>query len=181
MNIAIYGGSFDPPHIGHEEICRKALNSLNIDKLIVVPTFLNPFKKSFHFEPKQRLELLNILFEGDQKITVDDYEILQNKATPSIETVKYLKDRYKPENIYLIIGADNVAKLHLWKDFDVLKRLVTFVVVSRPGYEAKNDIIRFIKLDMDIPVSSTDLRDELKVEYIPKKILNKVKEIWNKE
>ncbi|MEA3352794.1 MAG: nicotinate (nicotinamide) nucleotide adenylyltransferase [Campylobacterota bacterium] len=181
MNIAIYGGSFDPPHIGHEAICYKVFDVLDIDKLIVVPTYLNPFKKSYHLMPKQRLELLSILFEDDENILVDDFEIKQNKATPSIETVSYLKSIYKPDNIYLIMGADNLEKLHLWKDFEKLKQLVTFVVITRQGYEVKNDIIRFISIDMDISVSSTSLREELRSEFIPKKILNKVKEIWNKE
>ncbi len=181
MNIALFGGSFDPPHIGHEQIVYSVLEKINLDKLIVVPTFLNPFKIKSHFSPNDRLLLIKDLFKDEKKVEVSDFEILQNKATPSIQTVDYLKKKYSPENIYLIIGADNIKSLHLWKDFDKLKQLVTFIIISRDGYEEKNDIIQFINIKLDINISSTTLRDNLDLKYIPKKIEQKVKELWKKE
>jgi len=62
MNIALFGGSFDPPHIGHKMIVKQALSQLDIDQLIVMPTFLNPFKSKSHFSSKQRLLLAKELF-----------------------------------------------------------------------------------------------------------------------
>ena len=58
MDIAVFGGSFDPPHIGHEQIVNLALQELKVDKLFMIPTFLNPFKDSFHLSPNKRFELL---------------------------------------------------------------------------------------------------------------------------
>ena len=182
MNIAIFGGSFDPPHIGHESIAYKVLDHLNmdIDKLIIVPTYLNPFKNEFHLNPLDRFELLNNLFDND-KIEVSKFEINQNKAVPSVETISHFKRTYTPQNIYLIIGADNLKSLHKWHNFEKLTKLVKFIIISRDGYEVKDDIIQFINIKMDIKISSTVLREKFDLKYIPIKIQQKVKQLWKKE
>jgi len=180
MNIAIFGGSFDPPHIGHEKIAYQVLDIVDIDKLIVVPTYLNPFKNKFHLEPFERFELLDNLFNSD-KIEISKFEINQNRAVASIETIEHFKRIYKPHNIYLIIGADNLKSIHLWNNFEKLNQLVKFIVISRDGYEVKDDIIQFINIKMDIKISSTTLREKFDLKYIPKKIQQKVKQLWKKE
>lgn len=181
MNIAIFGGSFDPPHIAHENIVNEVIENINVDKLFVVPTYLSPFKDKYHLEPKERFELLTTLFEADEKVEVTDFEIKQNRAVPTIETVEYFNKKYTPKNIYLIIGADNLQSIHLWNNFERLQELVKFIVISREGYEVKNDIIRFNTINMDIDISSSLLRDNFDLKYIPKKIQQKVKNIWKKE
>ena len=147
MNLALFGGSFDPPHIGHQLIVYEVLKKIDIGKLVVVPTFLNPFKIKSHFSPNDRLELIKELFSNEEKVEVSDFEVLQNRAIPSIETVAYLKQKFNPKKIYFVIGADNLKSLHLWNDFDKLNQLVTFIVISRDGYEEKNDIIEAININ----------------------------------
>jgi len=181
MKIAIFGGSFDPIHIGHEKIVYKALKELDIDKLILVPTFLNPFKKDFFFDPKEREQLLRSLFTDKEHIDISNYEIKKNRAVPSIETVEHFHKILKPQKLYFIIGADNLKSLHLWDNFNKLKELVTFVVFHRKGYEVKNDIIPFIDIELDIDISSTTLRDSKDLTYIPEKIKDKVAHLWKKE
>lgn len=181
MKIAIFGGSFDPPHIGHEEIVHKIIKQIKIDKVIVVPTYLNPFKDNFYFKPLRRFKFIRTLFKGNQKVKVSDFEIKQNRSVPTIETVNHLKIKYNTSTIYLIIGADNLEKLHLWNNFEELNSLVKFIVISRDGYEVKNDIIQFKKIDMNIDISSTSLRKNLELRYIPKKIEQKVSQLWKKE
>jgi len=181
MNLAIFGGSFDPPHIAHDQIVHNALEHLDIDKIIVVPTFLSPFKDKYHLEPQDRFELISTLFDKEDYVEVSDFELKQEFAVPSIVTVNHFKREYSPLKIYLIIGSDNLKSIHLWNNFEQLKELVEFVVISRDGYEVKNDIIRFIKLDMDINISSSTLRENFDLKYIPTKIQQKVKQLWNKE
>lgn len=108
MHIAIFGGSFDPIHLAHVAIVNNALEKLKIDKFFVVPTYLNPFKNSFKIEPKTRYELLKKVFKNFSNVQICDYEINKNRPTYSIETVKYLKEKYKASKIYFIIGADNI-------------------------------------------------------------------------
>jgi nicotinate-nucleotide adenylyltransferase len=182
MNIALFGGSFDPPHIGHIEIVKKVLDTINnIDKLIIVPTYLNPFKTTMSFSPLQRYELISDIFRQNKKVEVSSYEIDQNKPVPTMQTVKFFRTKYKIDNFYLIIGADNLNMVHKWKDFDSLKKNVKFIVVTRKKYEAKNDIINFIKIEMDMDISSTQIRATKNIAHIPHQIQTKVKNIWNKE
>ncbi len=181
MVIAVFGGSFDPPHIGHEHIVDLALLELQVDTLFVVPTFLNPFKSHFHLNPKDRFELLKELFEDNPKVKVCDFEIIQNKKTTTFETISFLKSSYDIDKIYLIIGADNLKNIHLWYNFLELKELVQFVVVSRDEIVLESNYIDMISLMLHIQVSSTDLRKNMSFDLIPHKIREKVKRIWNKE
>ncbi len=181
MNIAMFGGSFDPPHIAHEEIVKQVIKNMDIDRLFVVPTYLSPFKDKYHLEPHERFELLKELFSDEKKVIVSDFEINQNRAVPTIETAKYINEQYKPQKIYLIIGSDNLESLHLWNSFEELQSLVNFIVISREGYEVKNDIIQFKVINMDIDISSTTIREDFNSKYIPTKIKQKVNNIWKKE
>lgn len=181
MTAALYGGSFDPPHIGHEAIAKIALESLDIQTLFITPSYLNPFKKKFHFTPKQRYELLQELFDDNLKISICDFEIKQNEPTPSIKTVNYLIQKYNIKKLYLIIGADNLSTLHLWDSFDSLKQIVHFVVITRDGYEVKDGIIPFKVINLQKDISSSKIRESLDDHHIPNKIKQKVKELWKKE
>lgn len=169
MRIAIFGGSFDPVHIAHVAIVSEALKQLNVDKLIVVPTYLNPFKNSFYLEPCARFKLLSKVFHEFEKVEICDFEINQQKISYTIDTVNYLKNLYNPSKIYFILGDDNIKSLYKWHKIDELKELVEFVVASRKGFnsiEAKN----FKRLDVNIDISSTNLRSNMNYEYIPQKI-----------
>ena len=84
MNIALFGGSFDPFHIGHEAIVSKIIDNLLIDKLFIIPTYINPFKEKYHLEPKIRYELLCELYEKDENIEILEYEIEQKRKVPTI-------------------------------------------------------------------------------------------------
>jgi len=181
LNIAIFGGSFDPVHIGHEKIINELSKISYINKLIVVPTYLNPFKKKYLLHPTDRFDILDHMYEINPDIQISDFEIKRQEATPSIITVRHFKKKYKPKKIFLIIGSDNLKSIHLWNDFEELKELVEFIVVNRDGYEVKNDIIQFKTIHMNINISSSSLRDKLDIKYIPKKIQKKVTDIWNKE
>jgi nicotinate-nucleotide adenylyltransferase len=166
VRIAIFGGSFDPIHVAHVAIVESALDKLDIDKLIIVPTYLNPFKNSFNLNPETRFELLKKVFHKFKNVEISDYEINQQKTSYSFNTVNYLKNLYKPSKIYLIIGEDNINDLDKWYKYDELKKLVEFVVASRTGFETKK-ANEFKSLDININISSTELRDKINLNYIP--------------
>ncbi|WP_418186260.1 nicotinate (nicotinamide) nucleotide adenylyltransferase [Aliarcobacter vitoriensis] len=168
MKIAIFGGSFDPVHIAHETIVEVALKNLDIDKLIVVPTYLNPFKNSFYLEPKFRFELLKKVFSPYPNVEICDYEIKNDKVSYTYKTVSYIKSLYKPSKVYFIIGEDNVRNLHRWYKIEELKREVEFVVATRVGFN--QNIEDFKILDINIDISSTNLREQIDLNFVPKAI-----------
>jgi len=165
VKIAVFGGSFDPPHKGHLRIIEQALQDLDIDLLVVVPTYLNPFKHSFTAPAKLRLRWLKKILAPYKKVRVCDYEIRQNRPTYTIETIEYLRRKYAPKKIYLIIGSDNLPTLHKWYKYRRLRKLVEFVVATRRGYRVKG----YKRLAVDIPISSTALRKDPKRRHLPKK------------
>lgn len=169
MQIAIFGGSFDPVHMAHVTIVNKALESLEIDKIIVVPTYLNPFKNHFYLDPNLRFSLLKKVFDNNEKIEVCNYEIKQMKPVYSIETVKYLKNLYNASKIYIIIGQDNVIDLNKWHKIDELKEIAEFVIATRIGYKHR-ELNGFKILEVDINISSTKLREKLDLNFIPEQI-----------
>jgi nicotinate-nucleotide adenylyltransferase len=178
VQIAIFGGSFDPIHIAHETIVNEALKTLDLDLIILVPTFLNPQKIKSHLTPNERLFLLSENFQDDEKILISDYEIKQNRPVYSIETINYLKEYYKPEKTYFIIGADNYEKLDTWYHVEDILNEVELVVVTRNGF--CNDIYDNIRtLNVDINISSTQLRDNLDLNFVPNKIKDDVKKFWH--
>ena len=179
MRIAIFGGSFDPIHVAHVAIVENALSKLDIDKLIIVPTYLNPFKNSFNLNPETRYELLKKVFHKFENVEISDYEINQQKTSYSFNTVNYLKNLYNPSKIYLIIGEDNIKNLDKWYKYDELKKLVEFVVASRTGFETK-EANKFKNLDINIKISSTELRDKINLDYIPREIKDDILNLTKK-
>ncbi len=171
LNLAIFGGSFDPPHIGHIKIVRKSLEILPVDKLFIVPTYLNPFKNSFHAPAETRYKWMKKIFEENKKVEILDYEIKQKRAVATIETVKYLYKNYNINKLYVIIGADNIKKLKQWQDFDTLQQLATFVVVARDDINISKNLIN---LEISANISSTKLRESMDERYIPSSVKQEI-------
>ena len=167
MNVAIYGGSFDPVHEGHLDTIKTALKKLNIDRLIVVPAFRNPFKTSISAPVELRLAWLNKLCKAYKKVAISSFEINQNEPVATIKTVEYFEKKYK--KIYLIIGSDNLKNLHKWNEFTRLNSKVTFVVATRKGYQRKHP---YISLNVQKHISSSSLRALTKYKFLNKEIKN---------
>jgi nicotinate-nucleotide adenylyltransferase len=171
-NIAIFGGSFDPPHLGHVEIVNKALKELDIDKLIIMPNYLNPLKKTFHAPANLRLKWLKKIFKSP-KVEVSDFEIKQNRPVYSIETIK----KFRPK--YFIIGSDNLKTLDKWKDIDEILKFTELVVAKRGEVDLdllkKYNIKKVLKVK--VPISSTEIRN-CNFKYLPKQIENEIKEFY---
>ncbi len=173
---AIFGGSFDPPHFGHIEVMKKALETLDIDRLIVVPAYVSPFKKGHSAPPKLRLEWLRKITGFDPRIEVSDYEIEKEGKSYTFDTVAHFKHFF--DTIYLIIGADNLKTLEKWHRFEDLEKMVRWVVASRSDEPIPEG---FILLDTDMPISSTQLRKNIDPEWIPEAIREEVVRFYTKQ
>ncbi len=158
-SVALFGGSFDPPHFGHREIVKSVLEILDIDKLIVVPTFLNPFKNKSHYSPHKRLILTKKMFQNLHSVEINDYEINQQKSIKTQQTLKYFQQLYSVK--YFIIGADNLKNIDKWYNFEYINTQITWVIATRSGYELDTSKLRDFKiLKVDAPISSTEIRNK---------------------
>jgi nicotinate-nucleotide adenylyltransferase len=176
IKVAIFGGSFDPPHRGHQIIARKALETLDIDKLIILPAYLNPFKKSTLASPEQRLKWCRRLFDAIPDIVVSDFEIKMGRPVYTSESVRHFQEHYQVR--YLVIGSDNLLSIDKWHEFDWLNSLVTWAVAEREIHPLQTEKLRrWIMLKVDVPVSSTSIRENGRIEWIDKRIREEVERV----
>ena len=139
MRIGLYGGSFNPVHLGHVGIARRAIADLGLDKLIVRPASVSPFKTATEAEASRfwtgdRVEMVKAAFRDVEKTTVDLREIERGGVSYAIDTVREIRDEFSASasnsnsslEIYFIIGEDSVEGLPRWKDIEELKKLVSF-------------------------------------------------------
>jgi nicotinate-nucleotide adenylyltransferase len=174
--IAIFGGSFDPPHKGHQLIVEKAIENLQIDKLLVVPAYLNPFKTSTLADAHTRLSWCHSLFDPIDGVEVDDYEIEEGKSTVTSQSVKHFNQTYNVK--YLIIGSDNLSTLKKWHAFEWLNESVTWVIATRDEHHLDTDELKTWELlPLEAPMSSTQIREEKDLQFIDEKIKASVKHI----
>lgn len=159
MRIALYGGSFDPVHNGHLLLARDAVEQLGLDRMIFLPAGRSPHK--LHREPLPasiRLELLRSATAGEPGFFVDDRELRRKGVSFTIDTVREFLAEFPNAEFFYLIGQDNLRELHTWKEIETLTRLVSFVVLSRPGETASCD---FPMIRRDVEISSTEIRDRL--------------------
>ena len=159
-SIALFGGSFDPPHIGHKSVVEEALKVLDIQKTLVVPTFLNPFKTDSHFTPEERLNFSKEMFKDFDKVRVENFEIEQGEATTTFKTVRHFQKVFQVD--YVIIGADNLKSINKWYNFEWLNRHITWAVATRRGYPVDTSELRAFKIiEIDVDISSTEIRNNI--------------------
>ena len=130
MKVGIYGGSFNPVHLGHVGIARRAIADLALDKLIVIPANASPFKvadgDSAKHEIWERVELVQAAFRDLEKTVVDLREIERGGVSYAIDTVRQVAAENPGAELFFVIGEDSVEGLPRWKDIDGLKKLCTF-------------------------------------------------------
>lgn len=163
--IGIIGGTFNPIHIGHLAIAEVALEQLELDKMIFVPSYLPPHKSSKAvIDSLDRYRMVARAIKGHQKFFISDYEIKGKGKSYSIETAKYLRGLYsKSTKLYFIIGSDMVPSLGKWKQIQDLVKLVSFVVVSRRGYKNRRSPYKLKYIStLDLGISSSYLRRRIK-------------------
>lgn len=138
--IAIFGGSFNPPHFGHVDIVRNL--EKHFDRVIVMPSYISPFKAE-EGDSAARYALCKKVFSSE-KTEVSRYEIAKKGVSYSVDTAAYLSKRVDGE-LYWVIGSEEVKRLADWRDIDKLKTLVTFYVIPRPGYALDDDAVKALK------------------------------------
>lgn len=138
MRIGIFGGSFDPPHIGHLLVAQDARDALALDRLLIVPAAQQPLKDAHPTPPSARLAMVVRCFEGIPGIEVDPVEIQRGGLSYMVDTVQDVVGRWPAAELFLMVGQDVVPSLPRWQAVDRLLDQVTLVVLTRDA-DGTND------------------------------------------
>ncbi len=146
MRVGIYGGSFDPVHLGHVGVARRAIADLALDRLVVVPANASPFKADRAGTGLwDRLELVRAAFADVDRAVVDDREIRRGGISYAIDTVREIAAELPDgSRLFFVTGEDCVADLPKWKDYGELRRLVEFKAYPRTK-ESSSEIRRLFE------------------------------------
>ncbi len=131
--IGIYGGSFDPVHLGHLQTATSIKNELDIDRLFMLPCFEPVHKNSLNYTSNQRLQMLNLAIKEFTTLEIDTREILRGGSSFMIDTLLDLKKAFKNESICLIIGMDSFINFKTWKNWNEFSKLIHLIVLPRNG------------------------------------------------
>lgn len=132
--LGLFGGSFDPVHLGHLLVAQAAGEEFGLDRLCFIPAAQSPFKPGSEPAPaKVRLQMLRLALAGQPRCEVDAQEITRGGVSYTIDTVRDYRRRFPDARLFWLIGADHVAKLPQWRDAEELAASVEFLVIPRPG------------------------------------------------
>ena len=164
----IFGGTFNPPHIGHSIFAENVREQLHLDKIIFIPSGIPPLKDGKEIiAAKHRLHMANIAFGKDKNFEVSYIEIKETtEKSYTINTLIKLKELYQDDyvKLFLILGIDNLISFPKWKEPEKLFSLSEVVIINRPGYDLKNadseysKKVKFINVP-DLDISSSMIRD----------------------
>jgi len=134
MRIGLYGGSFDPVHLGHLLVAQAAREEVNLDRIVFIPAAQSPFKPERKLSPdKVRLQMLRLALVGRTYCEIDVQELERGGVSYTIDTVRNYKKRFAEGRLFYLIGGDHVGQLTKWRDATELGGAVEFVVIPRPG------------------------------------------------
>ena len=163
--IGLFGGTFDPPHLGHMLIAQEALHECDLDEVWFIPVSTPPHKEREVTPGDERYEMLKMATGEEPKFHVSDAELKRSGRSYTVDTVKHFVLEYPAHEFFFIIGGDMIESLSDWKDIDTILELVTFIGVDRSGSIQPSPLYkdRVQHLDLvQVDFSSSNIRERVK-------------------
>ena len=146
MNLGIFGGTFDPPHLGHLLVASHILETLELDRIILVPAATSPHKRNRPLtEAEHRLAMVRLAVAGVPQMEVSDAEVRRGGVSYTVDTLRILQQEHARAGLTLIIGMDNLAEFGAWKDPDDILQIARVVVMTRPGYQVPHQADAYVR------------------------------------
>lgn len=134
MKLGIFGGTFDPPHLGHLIVAQDVWSALGLDQVVFLPAAQPPHKRGREITAADiRLRMVLAAVEGDDRFTVSDVELQRAGPSFTVDTLRAVRESRPGDSLYLLIGADQVRELHTWREPGEIVNLATVVGLSRGG------------------------------------------------
>ena len=175
MRVALFGGSFNPPHVAHQLVALYVLETSGVDELWMIPCFQHPFEKALEsFEHRRQMCELAAQALGP-RVKVSDVEAKLGGESRTLRTVQALREAHPEAELSLVIGSDLEAETATWYGADELRRSVSFIVVGRAGFSRPGTLA--------MPaISSTDIRERLRTpgggveSLLPRAVLDYIRQ-----
>jgi nicotinate-nucleotide adenylyltransferase len=176
QRIALFGGTFDPIHRGHVTVIRAALDALDLEQVILVPSAVPPHKRGRQLAPgEHRLAMCRLAAKADPRLVVSDVELRQTGPSYTVSTLQAIASEHADAELLLIIGADMLRDFHLWHRAEEIARLAQVVTLPRPEVElgrlaelrqrigdaAVDEMLGRVLPTPLVEISSTDIRNRL--------------------
>lgn len=187
MNIAIFGGSFNPVHIGHIELAKQIKPLFDLDRIIFIPAAIPPHKVGHLASDVDRLAMCKLAVDGLDGFEVSDYELVKGDVSYTVETLRYFKETFPEDRLCFIMGSDMLLSFKKWHCFEEILSLATILV----GAREENELVKLSKCAVRLKkfggnvlvfpikpyaISSTSIRMLVKREedftcYLPQKVV----------
>lgn len=132
--FGVFGGTFDPPHVGHLALAEWAAERLRLDRVLFVPAGSPPHKRGARLSsPKARLAMTRLAVRGNRRFAVSTLEVASPGPSYTVETLRRLRERRPGARWFLLIGADSLDEFHTWLEPETILSLATLAVAARPG------------------------------------------------
>ncbi|MGH8019529.1 MAG: nicotinate-nucleotide adenylyltransferase, partial [Opitutaceae bacterium] len=165
--LGVFGGTFDPVHLGHLITAQDAAEAMELDRVLFMPAFRAPLKdRAPAMDDATRVALLEAAVAADERFAVSRLELDRGGVSYTIDTVQELRRLHPEHEIFWIIGTDQAARLPQWHRLEELARLLEFIVLSRPGCEVRQEALpdflrlHFVRAHV-FDISSSEIRDRV--------------------
>jgi len=165
MHIGLFGGAFNPPHLGHLIVAETARVNAGLDRVLWIPTGRPPHKTAAPFAPPaDRLEMVSRAINGNPSFVVSDVELSRPGPSYMVETVSILSEEHPHDSLSLVIGGDSLAAFDTWFRYEEILRMVDLIVFDRPGMDYSSvgsdimESVRWIPEPPLVAISSSDIR-----------------------
>jgi nicotinate-nucleotide adenylyltransferase len=180
MRVGILGGTFNPPHLGHLILAQAMKETLKLNKVMFIPTNRPPHKNTYLVAARYRLKMVKLAIKDNPCFELLDWEVKQKGVSYTINTLKFLKNKFKRRRFFLIIGSELANDFNNWKDYKQIQRLVKIAVGRRSESPLKKKN-NFMAVDIpQIAITSSLVREHiargLSVKYlVPKGVFDYIK------
>jgi len=136
VKVGVFGGTFNPPHLGHLIVAEYVRDELGLEKILFVPSAVPPHKQDLDIvEAHHRLDMLEHAVQGNRHFIVSDLEVQRGGVSFTIDTLTEIQKLHPEDELFVMIGMDNYVEFHTWKSPDKILELATVVVMKRPGVD----------------------------------------------
>lgn len=175
MKIGLFGGTFDPIHLGHVDMIVQLRNAMHLDSVVFVPAYISPFKQNAHVTAyEHRLQMARLAIDGQADFEVSDFESRSEKPSYTFYTAEHFKSCYPDDELYFIMGVDAFNDIEKWFRWEDLLDMIHVVVVDRPHKKmsVSPEVHRVLHQSAchvyylplhTLPISSTMIRERLKI------------------